>query len=81
MNPSLMSFNNKVFDAFVDDLDRLQGDHLREMCAGASEIVKALFREELPSQVYAIEMVEPSLILQYPRQSPEIHRLLSPPVL
>ncbi|KAJ5205284.1 hypothetical protein N7491_004093 [Penicillium cf. griseofulvum] len=61
---------------FIEVLDQSQGDYLRSVCAGAEPLLKCLVYENSATAEFAIEHTEAADILQLPKGSDELLRLL-----
>ncbi|KAJ5437543.1 hypothetical protein N7445_006087 [Penicillium cf. griseofulvum] len=75
-----ISDNKEISDIslkdFIEVLDQSQGDYLRSVCAGAEPLLKCLVYENSATAEFAIEHTEAADILQLPKGSDELLRLL-----
>ena len=66
------------FKLFITHLDRVHGNYLRAMSRAVASVVSAVFNEEEDHlESFAIEHYEQTQLIQYPRGSPELLRLVS----
>lgn len=67
-----------MFTSVVQCLERLKGKALRDTSHAICPIVTAVFEKRLShSQIFAIERLEESQILQYPSGSQKLLELIS----
>ncbi|KAF4632573.1 hypothetical protein G7Y89_g5549 [Cudoniella acicularis] len=73
----ILSLSDAVFKSFVVYLKQVQGDHLCATSNAVSNAVTALFRAPFPSIIFALEQVESSKILEFPKGSQVLLSLIS----
>lgn len=75
---SILQIRDSAFKPLVDYINERFGSVLRETSEAVKGVVEAIFNEETdPADVFAIERCEQAQIIQYPRGSPELLRLIS----
>lgn len=68
-----------VFHEFVRLLEKYQGDYLRQLSDAVAGIVHSIFSGPLPpSKTFTIEVVEQAQILEQPKGSSQLLRLIDP---
>jgi hypothetical protein len=74
----ILKIPDEAFRWFVQLLDKLQGNLLREASKATISIVMAIFQGHLdPSEQFGIEQLEEEVIIRHPKGSPSILERIS----